>query len=415
MPLKKDSNDKDPISKISFLKEKAKVAFHTRQYKKSIDCYTKALAICPIDDINELAILYSNRSAAYHHERCFEASLKDANNVVRLRPSWSKGYFRRGNAEFSCNKLEESLVSFGKSLTLHEEQEPDIHDPIRHTDPHHISSSQLIQSRLYDTSLALEERDDDLYFRALLPGRDICLGSFYPVTKIIHEIAKQMKNLVYLIGDRRTNQCIVIDLCWDIEGIIQAAQKDGMVIVAAFITHYHVDHAGGRPPPPFQGYGIQVPGIKKFMSQYPKIPVFMHPDDIPYLKQQDPDMPIDKLRHTHDDQEMFIGGTRISLKIIHTPGHTKGSQCLLIQKSRLITGDTLFVHACGRTDLPGGDLHELYESLQEKLCKLPDATFVYPGHAYNSERSTIGDEKENGLLKKMSYEEFVHKIHHLSQ
>ena len=405
-----DNNTNDTYIVVNRLKEKAKIHFYANQYKKAIDGYTRALDCCPKDDAVELSILYSNRSAAYYEEKKFDASLHDAQKIVILRPNWTKGYFRRGNAEAARFMLEEAMVSFGKALVLlssEEESDPSLKGI-------HDASYNLIQTKLYDVSLAIEERNDGLYFKQLIPGRDICLGSFHPVTKLIHEIAKQMKNIVYLVGDRRTNQCVVIDMCWDVDGIIQAAQKDGMRIVGALITHYHVDHVGGRPPPPYQSYGIQVPGIKKFISQYPCVPVFMHPQDIPYLRQQDPDMPVDKMHQTMDQQEIFIGGNRISLKVIHTPGHTKGSQCFLIHGSRLITGDTLFIHACGRTDLSGGDIHELYISLQYKLRRLSDSIFVYPGHAYNGLSSTIWDEKERGLLKKMTFEEFIQRVHNLA-
>jgi glyoxylase-like metal-dependent hydrolase (beta-lactamase superfamily II) len=87
----------------------------------------------------------------------------------------------------------------------------------------------------------------------------------------------------------------------------------------------------------------------------------------------------------------------LTLKFIHTPGHTPGSQCFLVENS-LISGDTLFVGSCGRVDLPGSDPEQMYYSLNQKLRNLDESTVVYPGHAYSSDAtSTIGREKRHNM------------------
>jgi glyoxylase-like metal-dependent hydrolase (beta-lactamase superfamily II) len=85
------------------------------------------------------------------------------------------------------------------------------------------------------------------------------------------------------------------------------------------------------------------------------------------------------------------------IKFLHTPGHTPGSQCFLID-GNLVSGDTLFVNSCGRVDLPGSDPEAMYHSLNDTLRNLDDATVVYPGHAYSNEpSSTIGKQKRTNM------------------
>jgi glyoxylase-like metal-dependent hydrolase (beta-lactamase superfamily II) len=88
-----------------------------------------------------------------------------------------------------------------------------------------------------------------------------------------------------------------------------------------------------------------------------------------------------------------VGGLEIQL--LHTPGHTPGSQCFLVD-GRIVSGDTLFIGACGRVDLPGGNPEQLYYSLTQKLMALPDDTILFPGHNYaDRPTSTLGEEKQN--------------------
>jgi glyoxylase-like metal-dependent hydrolase (beta-lactamase superfamily II) len=98
---------------------------------------------------------------------------------------------------------------------------------------------------------------------------------------------------------------------------------------------------------------------------------------------------------------------RLVLTFLHTPGHTPGSQCFLID-GRLVSGDTLFIGSCGRTDLPGSDPREMYYSLTQRLAALPDDTVLLPGHSYGGSHSTIGDEKRrNPFMRFPSLREFL--------
>lgn len=134
-----------------------------------------------------------------------------------------------------------------------------------------------------------------------------------------------------------------------------------------------------------------------------EMPVYVHRDELPMLQARK------QLQPVEDGQTVTIG--HLPVQLIHTPGHTPGSQCLLVD-GRLLTGDTLFIKACGRWDLPGGDAATLYESLSGKLRPLDDATVVYPGHNYAEvSHITLGDEKkQNPFLSSPSREHFLRMI-----
>jgi glyoxylase-like metal-dependent hydrolase (beta-lactamase superfamily II) len=90
----------------------------------------------------------------------------------------------------------------------------------------------------------------------------------------------------------------------------------------------------------------------------------------------------------------------IAIELIHTPGHTPGSQCFLVE-GRLVSGDTLFLDGCGRTDLPGGDPEQLYHSLTTRLAKVPDEAVLYPGHLYSPEPSKpMGETRAQNVVFK---------------
>jgi len=93
-----------------------------------------------------------------------------------------------------------------------------------------------------------------------------------------------------------------------------------------------------------------------------------------------------------DNDQLNVG--EVSIKFLLTPGHTPGGICLIINNEALITGDTLFIGDCGRTDLPGGSLKEMFRTIQDKIKNLPDHLIVYPGHDYGDKPfDTIGNQK----------------------
>jgi glyoxylase-like metal-dependent hydrolase (beta-lactamase superfamily II) len=244
----------------------------------------------------------------------------------------------------------------------------------------------------------------------LLPGRDIAISRrLSPIQNKINQFAIEMRNFIYIIADTDSRQCVVVDACWDTAGIIKIIKKHNLTLIGMIVTHYHFDHVGGIPPPPFDQFRIKVSGLATMLKKYPHIKAYIHVNDIPYLKESNPNISNDQIYPTIDDLEITLG-TRTHLKFIHTPGHSSGSQCILVNGKRLISGDTLFIGNCGRLDLPGADPRQMYDTLQ-KLRSLPDFVVVLPGHNYGGDWTTINQEKEIGVLKEQTYEEWIKKKH----
>ena len=180
-----------------------------------------------------------------------------------------------------------------------------------------------------------------------------------------------MENFIYLIGDKNKKECVMVDPAWEVDRILKIAAEDGKQVTAGLATHHHYDHTNG---------------IADLVGRA-HCPVYVHKDDIPYLKDLKKEIkPVDS------GTKLEVGDMTITF--IHTPGHTPGSQCFLVN-DRLVSGDTLFIGACGRCDLPGGNAQQMYESLQ-RLAKLGDDTILFPGHNYaDAPTSTIGEEKQH--------------------
>ena len=124
-----------------------------------------------------------------------------------------------------------------------------------------------------------------------------------------------------------------------------------------------------------RGYSIE--GVSSLLERCP-CPIHVQSDETPWVQRTTGLSATDLVQHEAGDV-VHVGG--IEIRLLHTPGHTPGSQCFLVE-GRLVSGDTLFLEGCGRTDLPGSDPELMYDSLQ-MLAGLPDATIVYPGHMYS--------------------------------
>ncbi len=206
-----------------------------------------------------------------------------------------------------------------------------------------------------------------------------------------------MQNFVYLVGDPATKQCVVVDPAWEIDTIARTAAADDMVIVGALVTHTHQDHVGGS----LESWGMpgRIPGVEELLEKIP-IKVYVHKAEREFLKGFGSD-----LVKVDGNDTLKVG--RLELTFLHTPGHTPGSQCFLVD-GRLISGDTLFIGSCGRTDLPGSDPTQMYYSLTQRLYKLPDDTVLFPGHNYGGPSSTIGDEKrQNPFMRFTALGDFL--------
>lgn len=209
--------------------------------------------------------------------------------------------------------------------------------------------------------------DERLYFRQLLSGRDFAASDM---------IARQMVNFSYLIGDRQTGEAVVVDPAYDVGGLFEVLEADEMTLVGVLGTHYHADHIGGN----MMGYQIQ--GIADLLERA-DVPIHLQEPEVEFVSKTT-GLTRDVLSGHHSGDTVTVGG--IEIELIHTPGHTPGSQCFLVRDC-LVSGDTLFLDGCGRTDLPGGDPEELYRSLTDRLAKVPDSATLFPGHLYSAEPS----------------------------
>jgi len=208
-----------------------------------------------------------------------------------------------------------------------------------------------------------------------------------------------MANFVYLIGCAETREAAVVDPAWDVAAILELAHEADLRVTRVLLTHSHPDHING------------LEGILEATDAT----VSLHADESDYMKKVAEFFGTSlafmghrsaNFRAVADGDELFVG--KLPLRFLHTPGHTPGSQCFLVEGS-LVSGDTLFINACGRVDLPGGDPGKMYWSLQHKLRNLDDATILYPGHNYaNRPTSTMGEQKRsNPCLQFTSLESFL--------
>jgi hydroxyacylglutathione hydrolase len=196
-----------------------------------------------------------------------------------------------------------------------------------------------------------------------------------------------MANFVYIVGDAATRKAAVVDPAWDVTAICDFVEREGYQIDKIMISHYHPDHLGGRM------MGQSVEGAAQMLERV-KAKIYLNKHEAEGAKQVAGLADSDIVKVEAGD--VFKVGD-LEVKFIHTPGHTPGSQCFLVE-GNLISGDTLFVNSCGRVDLPGSDPEAMYYSLNRTLKALDDATVVYPGHAYSSESSTtIAEQKRHNM------------------
>jgi hydroxyacylglutathione hydrolase len=194
---------------------------------------------------------------------------------------------------------------------------------------------------------------------------------------------KQIKyrgdNFSYIIADEASGEAAVVDPSFNVDAIILILKDQNFSLKYIINTHGHADHTAGNEE-------LKAAFQSKIVAH--------------------------KLSHVNQDISIVDGDTirlgAISIKVMHTPGHTPDSICLLID-GKLLTGDTLFVGECGRTDLPGGSVEDMYTSLLQKIAKLDDNIEVYPGHDYGpSPDSTIAKEKQtNYTLQNRTLKQFI--------
>ena len=184
-------------------------------------------------------------------------------------------------------------------------------------------------------------------------------------------MANQMVNFVYVIGDLVSRECVIIDPAYAVNELTEIVQSDDMVISGVLGTHYHPDHLGGS----MMGWNIE--GISTLLETV-DVPIHINRNESEWVHKTT-GVSTDVLS-LHDAGDVIRIG-EIDITLLHTPGHTPGSQCFLVD-NKLVSGDTLFLEGCGRTDLPGSNPDDMYDSLT-LLSSLPDEVIVYPGHQYS--------------------------------
>ncbi len=211
--------------------------------------------------------------------------------------------------------------------------------------------------------------------------------------KLIHEILPVglLQCNCSVVGDPETREAIVIDPGDEVARILAIVAQHNLKVRAILNTHAHIDHVGG---------------LQK-MQQATGAPVLMHAEDLELYSGLDLQaawiglpaparVQVDELLREGD----AVRWGRFQARVMHTPGHTRGSVCLYLPPDsaigdappgKLFAGDTLFAGSIGRTDLWGGSFDDIMRSIQSKLLGLPDETLVYPGHG---SATTIGQERE---------------------
>jgi len=223
---------------------------------------------------------------------------------------------------------------------------------------------------------------DRLYFRQLLSGRDFAAAD---------PIAQQMRNFAYLIGDRETGEAVLVDPAYAAGELVDTLEADGMRLSGVLVSHHHPDHVGGTM------MGFTLAGVAELLERV-SVPVHVNALEAEWVSRVTGIAMSDLTAHEHGDK-LSVGD--IDIELLHTPGHTPGSQCFLLD-GRLVAGDTLFLEGCGRTDFPGGNVDDMFRSLQA-LATLPGDPTVFPGHWYSTEPSApLSDVKRSNYVYRAS-------------
>ncbi len=197
---------------------------------------------------------------------------------------------------------------------------------------------------------------------------------------LVHQLqVGGMQNFCYIVEDDDTSAAIIIDPSWDLTELETVIKRNNLQIKYIVNTHHHFDHTLGN----------------EAMTESTGAPIVQHE--------------LSELKHdisVKDGDLVEFGNSE--LKVLHTPGHSKDSICL-IGDGKIFSGDTLFVGNCGRIDLPGGSSRDLYRSLFDVLYTLDDSLVLYSGHNYGHlKTSTLGEQKmTNHVLQKRTEQQFI--------
>ena len=394
------------MSAFEAAKADAAALLRSGDVRGAIAKYEAALRSAP--DAAQRGAIHSNLSLCHLKADDLDKALEHGLAIATHRPDWEKAHFRVGEALFAKRDYAKASERYRSALSLK-------------------SDDAVMRHRL---KLAEESAASRLYFRQLLPGRDVCLARDAAgdvVKQQIFGAAVSMRNFVYVIGDHATRECFVVDACWDVDGIRRVIENDKMTLAGAIATHYHFDHVGGTPPPPFDALGLKVPGLLEVSRLLPiapegseangtssnTLPVYCHAEDAEAIS-RDTGVDFSKLRRiTGPEGAVAIGSEKfVVARCLHTPGHSPGSMVLVVDGPAVagskwapkpaglcVSGDTIFPGSCGRLDLPDASAGRMFDSLARCARELSDDVVIYPGHAYNGESSTAAREKREGLLR----------------
>ena len=386
------------MASFDAMKAEAAALLRAGDVRGAIAKYEAALSVAP--DATQKGAVHSNLSLCHLKANDLDKALEHGLAIASHRPDWEKAHFRVGEVLFAKRDYARASERYRSALLL----KPD---------------DAVMRHRL---KLAEESARSRLYFRQLLPGRDFCLARDAAgdlVKQQIFGAAVSMRNFIYVIGDHATRECVVVDACWDVDGILRVIENDKMTLAGAVATHYHFDHVGGTPPPPFDALGVKVPGLLEISRALSasgdddgRSSVVCHAEDAEAIAR---DTGVDgrTLRRIVGPEGAVAIGSEgfVTAKCLHTPGHSPGSMVLVVDGAAVagsrwgtpagicLSGDTIFPGSCGRLDLPDASAERMFDSLARCARELSDDVVIYPGHAYNGESSTAAREKREGLLR----------------
>jgi len=200
----------------------------------------------------------------------------------------------------------------------------------------------------------------------------------------IEQIKVGFDNFTYVIYCKKTKKAAIVDPGFDAAYALKFISNKNLELKYIINTHYHSDHTSQN---------------RQIKNLYPSVEIVASEADGSKLMPK-PDLIV------KDNFKIHVGN--IKLKFLLTPGHTQGGICLIINDEAIITGDTLFIGDCGRTDLPGGNIEQMFNTLHYKIKILPDHLIVYPGHNYGDKPfDTLGNQKQtNKTLIAKNLKEF---------
>lgn len=186
---------------------------------------------------------------------------------------------------------------------------------------------------------------------------------------VVEQIRVGFDNFSYIVFCDKTNKAAIVDPSYNSSKLLEFISNNNLILEYIIATHYHTDHTSG-----IRAIKSSISSSKIVASELDGVKIGVE-------------------IVLSDGDKLALGET--NLDFLLTPGHTPGGICIIVDNEALLTGDTLFIGDCGRTDLPGGSLAQMFKTLQEKIMTLPDHLIVYPGHDYGDKPfDTLGNQKQ---------------------